>query len=186
MQATLETIRQWVFQNWVILAAGAGLVIYGYIRSLMQNKEWQEKAQASNLRFLGKSLPDDLSLDGTNLSGSNFTVNNSVAGVVQGIHLAAFEVKESGDESSIRQTVVAFQMDSKLQTGTPPKEPSGTYHFEICGRWLLAWIPTRTIEPNELEDWSSELYDLAARLISEQGSNSQGGSELAGRLFREF
>lgn len=186
MQSLLETIRHWVLQNWMLPAIFAAFVVYGYFRSARRKRNWKDAAQANNLQFLGKSLPDDLSLNGTSISGVGFKVSNAMTGVLRGIHLIVFDLSDRRGEDRVDQTIVAFQINAELQVPEPPKDPSGSYRFEQAGGRLLAWLPARQIEPDELQDWCTELYDMAARLISEMRTNSNESGNLANRLFREF
>jgi hypothetical protein len=186
MQFYFRWAANWAAQNWLILSIFAAISLLGVIRSKKRQREWAEVARSRNLRWLGRMLPDGLSLDGTSLSGSGFKVEEAIAGELEGIHIVAFNLSERGGESRIDQTVVAFPKDGLLLCDKPPRDPSGSYRFELTGNWLLAWLPTRRIAPEELQDWCLDLYNLAVRLIGESRTGSNESGKLASRLFREF
>lgn len=186
MQLYLQWAANWVSQNWLILSIFAAMSLLGIVRSRQRQREWVEVARSKNLQWLGTTLPSGLSLDGTSLSGSGFKVEEVIAGELEGIHIVAFNLSDRRGDDRINQTIVAFPMDGLLLSDRPPQDPTGSYRFELTGNWLLAWLPTRQIAPEELQDWCLDLYNLAVRLIGESRTGSNESGKLASRLFREF
>ena len=186
MQFYFQSAAHWVSENWLPLSFFAGLSLLGMVRSQRRRGDWAQVAQSLNLQWLGNTLPESLNLDGTCLSGSGLKVEEVVAGSIEGIHFIAFNVSERGEETRIDQTVVGFPMDAKLLCDKPPRDPTGSYRFELTGNWLLTWFPARQIAPAEPRDWCLEQYNFAARIVEESRTGSNEDGKLASRLFREF
>ena len=186
MQFYLHFAVDWASQNWLLLSLFAAFFLLGIVGSRQRQREWVEVARSRNLQWLGRTLPDGLRLDGTSLSGSGFKVEEAIAGELEGVHIVAFNLSDRRGENRINQTVVAYPIDGPLLSDKPPQDPTGSYRFELAGNWLLAWLPTRQIAPEELQDWCLDLYNLAVRLVGESRTGSNESGKLASRLFREF
>ena len=143
-------------------------------------------AEDHGYRYLGSKCPEGLSLKGTSLGGWRFSVKDVLTGEFREGAIAIFEVFESRGENVQRQTVVGFARVSKLACNAAPVDRIGSFKFEISGDWLLGYVEYRVVDSAELEGWCEELYDLAARLILDEGATEDSGQDAGKKMFREF
>jgi hypothetical protein len=182
----MATIWNWLVEHRWFLAIFLAFSVYSYFSRAKQKEARRSFAADHNFKFLGKHLPDDLSLNDTPFSRFRFSVSNAMIGNLRGNHLAVFDVSDRGGEIPIEQTVLAFRRGGDLRCDVAPADRVGSFRFAISGEWLLGYIESRLVANDELEDWCNELYDLALRLIREMNTEPKSRDRSLEGLFREF
>jgi len=169
--------------GWFIVAWAAWMsyILGGSIVNYFRRRRSIKTFGASHgLTYLDNQVVKTLALSETSFRNKEFRVSCSLAGSLNGLELAIFDLSNGGGKAKSSQTVVAFRREGELACKEPPIDGIGSYRFELAGDWVVGYIKGRTVSLDELEDWCTELHSLARDLIAE----SEGRSAAAPHLFR--
>jgi len=164
--------HHWLFVAWCIFILG--LVAEGALSLARRHKALKRFAENHGLNFLGGHLGEGFSLKGTLLGSRRPSVSEFMTGILHQSEVLIFDASYSAGKRKVRQTVIGFRREGPLTCSEAPVDRIGSYQFDITGDWLIGYIRGRVVAVEELEDWCSQLHDLARNLILDE--RGEGGA----------
>jgi hypothetical protein len=160
-------------------------VAYGVLKQVARDRAMRLFARRNNFAYLGGTVIQGLALGRASFGAAEYSIHRSMLGSLRGIEVAIFDLSQRKGKSNVFQTVVGFRRVGELGGSNASSSQVMDYEFEIAGDWIIAYIPRRVVNTDELEEWCQDLYELACNFLPGR-SNGSGPIDISlSRLYQE-
>jgi hypothetical protein len=171
--------------TWLFFAGFAALMGLNFLWSWQRTRGFRRYAERNGFAFLSDASKLPFTLQNTALAEKRGTRSNCIWGKSNEIELAIFDFSFRRGKATVYQTIIGFRKQAGQTADWTSADLIGVYHIERSRDWLMAYVPRRVVEADELEDWCESLLNLIRRTGNDSAREERATLNLH-RLYTEI